>query len=171
MESNIQKSLHHLPNSTAWLLLRLISGVFIIEMLYVVFLLLALSPFASQYHLETTIGLWILQTIKFFLLTALIFKVVAPWGSTQYYLSNNQLIKYVGLTRRDETAYDLHLLKGIEFHQGWLGRQLNYGDIHLTFSSSGYHQDVVLMGIYGAKKYERVLREIFTKQPADLSLS
>ena len=155
---NLQQSRHHITNSTAWLLLRLVAGIFLLETAYVAFIALSLVPVFTSLHVEVTIGLWVLQTIKFLLLTAFVVAIVTPWASTQYYLTEHQLIKYVGLSRRDEEAYDLDILKAVSLHQGWFGRIFNYGDIHLTFSS-GNLTEPKLRGVYNPKKYGRVLRE------------
>jgi len=152
------QSRHHITNSTAWLLLRLVTAIFLVETVYAVFIMLSLAPSFSVLHIEATIGLWVLHTVKFIALIAVALMVITPWASTQYYLTGRQLIKYTGLSRRDEEAVDLDLLKTVALHQGWLGRIFNYGDINLVFSSSGYHRELRLYGIYNPKKYERLLR-------------
>lgn len=154
----LQKSRHHITNSTAWLLLRLCGGIFLFETAFVPFIALLLSPALGAFLTEVTLGLWVLQTVKFFLLCALTIVIVTPWASTQYYLTDQQLIKYVGLARRDEEIFDLDTLKSLSLHQGWFGRLFNYGDISLVFASSGYQTNLELRGAYNPKKYERHLR-------------
>ncbi len=103
--------------------------------------------------------LWLTQTLKFFVEICLVLTIVIPWASTHYYITDRQLIRYVGISRRDETIFDLENLKSIELHQGWFGRLFNYGNILLTFSSSGYTEKTTLFGVYNPKKYERFLKE------------
>lgn len=156
--NELQISQHHISNSAAWLLIRIFAGLFLLETAYVVFLLLSLSPVGSEYHDLSIKLLWLLQTIKFALEIGLVLSLVSAWAGVNYYISQDQLIKYAGLSRRDESVYDLKILKLVELHQGWLGRFFNYGDIKLLFSSSGFNETIWLRGIYNPKKYERVFR-------------
>lgn len=155
----LQKSTHHINNSAALLIVRLVLGLFFIETAFALLIFLASSAPLEGYRTAALNVLWLTQTIKFFIEIGVVLSIAVPWASTQYYISDSQLIRYVGLSRRDETIFDLATLKTIELHQGWFGRIFNYGNISLTFSASGYTEKTTLYGVYNPKKYERYLKE------------
>lgn len=152
----LQVSTHHISNSVVWFLLRIIAGLFLIELSYAVIILIIGENFGESFNFQFNLTLLV---IKFILEIIFVFYISVAWGAINYYLSRHQLIKYTGLSRRDDISYDLNSLKSVELHKGFLGRVFNYGDLTVTFSSSGYHEKINMHGIYNPKKYERVFRE------------
>jgi uncharacterized membrane protein YdbT with pleckstrin-like domain len=159
----LQQSRHHVTNSGALLIARLVIGLFLVETSYAFLLFIAASEPLENYQTVAINLLWVAQTLKFLVELGVVLAVVIPWAATNYYLTDRQLIRYVGIHRRDETIFDLATLKSIELNQGWFGRILNYGDLSLTFSSSGYTEKTTLYGVYNPKKYERYLKETLGK--------
>lgn len=151
-------SVHHVPNSIASLLIRVVGTLFLVNTAFVVFLLVALFV-PSDYYTASITTLWILFTVQFIVSAMLLWRIITPWGSVQYYIQDNKLIFYHGFMGRAEHFYDLNSLRTVILRQSVLGKWLNYGNLELTVAASGYREDVTLHGIYNPKKYERALRE------------
>lgn len=154
----LQESNHHINNSVAVVLFRLVAAIFLTETVYALLLWLATTPVAENSHSFTIYFLWLIHTVKFFVEIGLMLAIILPWAGVSYYIDKDHLIRYVGIHRRDEKIYDLGLLQSLELHQSWLGRLFNYGELILSFETDKVDQ-LTLAGIFNPKKYERVLRQ------------
>lgn len=160
-------SSHHIQQSIVLLMVKIIALVFAVETVYALLLAFFLfSGAGAEFHDAVFSFLWFIQTAKFLLLVYLILATIIPTVTTNYYVSEHHLIKYEGLLRNDETIYELNKLRSVKLHEDWLGRLLNYGDLLIVVSSSGYHEEVKLTSINNPKKYERVLREFLSEPGA-----
>lgn len=154
------RSSHHIRGSVLLLVLRIAGILLLIETIYALFLWIALnSNVASDYYNVVLSTLLVSHFIKFIFELGAVGVAIFPWAITQYYLSQHQLIKYVGFLHTDEKFYELGDIRSIELEQSWLGKLVNYGTITINFSSSGFHEVVRMNGIYEPKKYERILRQ------------
>lgn len=152
-------SRHFLRGSILLLGLRVFWWMFTVDALYA-----GILYFFMQYGLNisesvTFTILWVLHLAKFLLLLWVVLKLSMDWATRTYYLAGHHLVRYHGILEVDEAIYELQSLKSLHLKESIIGRLLNYGDIYLTLSSSGYREDVVLRGISHARRYERVLRD------------
>lgn len=154
---DIQLSTHHIPNSVAWFLVRLLGLLLALDTAFAVLLLVTLLLPDSLY-VSATIALWVIFTVKVVFAAVVIWRLTVAWGATQYYLQAGKLIRYHGFLERNEQFYPLDGLRMVQLNQGVLGRWLNYGDIELALSSPGLNEPVKMVGVFNPKKYERVLR-------------
>jgi predicted membrane protein len=154
------KSSHHIRGSVLLLVLRIAGLLFLIETIFALFIWIALSSNIAQSYYNIVLSTLLFgHTVKFVFELGAIGAAIFPWAVTQYYLSQHQLIKYVGFLHSDEKFYELGDVRSIELRQSWLGKIVNYGTITINFSSSGFHEIVHMNGIYDPKKYERILRQ------------
>jgi uncharacterized membrane protein YdbT with pleckstrin-like domain len=163
--TQVAQSRHFMRGSILLLSIRVFCWMFLVETLYAGVLFgLTRSPGLIPEAIAFNV-LWALHTVKFVFLVVVTLKLVTDWATTTYYLANHHLVKYHGIFEVDEAIYELQSLKSLHLKESIVGRLLNYGDIYLTLSSSGYREDVVLCGISHARRYERVLRD-YLKQNA-----
>jgi uncharacterized membrane protein YdbT with pleckstrin-like domain len=157
--SKLPQSFHHIRGSVILLLLRIFFSLFIVDTFYAsVLIYFLLSDFATDYHAFVFSLLWILHTAKFILQAYVIIFLIIRWATTTYYIHDHELVRYQGAMQPSETIYELNFIKSVDVSESWLGRLLNYGDVMLAISSSGYRQDVKLQGIADPIKYERIFR-------------
>lgn len=171
--AQVAQSRHFMRGSILLLSLRVFGWMFLVETLYAGVLFgLSQSPGLIPEAIALN-ALWALHTVKFVFLVVVTLKLVTDWATTTYYLADHHLVKYHGILEVDEAIYELRSLKSLHLKEGLFGRLLNYGDLYLTLSSSGYREDVILHGITHARRYERVLRDYLaqgsaTATPVDL---
>jgi uncharacterized membrane protein YdbT with pleckstrin-like domain len=159
-KNNIQKSYHHIRGSVILLALRIFFSLFVVDTVYAALLVLFLfTNYATEYHAYVFLLLWLLHTAKFVLQAYVLLFLVIRWATITYYIHDHQLIRYQGAYQPDETIFELDFIKSVDLNESWLGRLLNYGNIILVVSSSGYRQDVRLEGIADPQKYERIFRD------------
>lgn len=85
--------------------------------------------------------------------------LVLRWATTNYYMSEHQLIVRKGIIKTDEVSYELTHVRSVELDQSIIGSFFNYGNIKLVLAVSGYHEEVTMHGLGDPKKYEHILRE------------
>lgn len=160
MNKDMPVSSHHIQDSIILLTVKIVLTIFFIETIYALLLAFFLfSRAGADYHDFVFAFLWLIHTAKFFLTVYAVLMTITPWATINYYISDNQLIKYKGLIQVDVSIYELGKIRSITLHQSWLGRLLNYGDLKIVIAASGYHEEVALNAIDNPKKYERILKE------------
>ena len=139
--------------------------MFLIDTLYAILLMAIIFGGINQVYFQSTVTvLSILHFAKFFIEGVLVLRIVAEALTTQYYITETELISVVGIFNQHEKVYDLTKLRTIEVHESWLGRNLQYGDIHLIIASSGLSENIWLRGIRNAHQYERLIRQVTLDQ-------
>lgn len=156
----IEGSRHFLRGSVILLGLRVVGLLILVEALFalaVSLLYLNETSLAAAFA-SSPVLLWSLYALKIVLLVVFLLRLVLDWATTIYYIGDHHLVKYHGILERDENVYNLQSLRTVRLHQHWLSRLLNYGDLYLIFSASGYRDELWLRGILNAHHYEQVLR-------------
>jgi uncharacterized membrane protein YdbT with pleckstrin-like domain len=154
--------LHHILQSAPHLIWRVFLFFFCVETLFAALLFaLIYTSIGEQYSFGSFTLLWILHTAKYIFEMYILFKLISSTISVTRYISGYKLTVFRGLVSQSEKVYDLNQLKNIEIRQTWLGRNLHYGDIHLTLTSSGFSEIVILENVQDSRKYERFLRDTF----------
>lgn len=166
---HLPMSQHHIKESVVLLLMRILFTLAFIELIYLVFFLLALTPNLDEFRVLLSTVVVIGYFFKGFLEIIFIFRLIIAWATTSYYLSETELIKHTGLLRVEEEVYDLLNLRGAHRHQSWLGKRLNYGTLHLDLAYFGYNKTISLRGIRSPKKYLHILEEHLLKNQAKKS--
>lgn len=100
--------------------------------------------------------LWIIHTLKSFLIIYLILYLVLKWISTIYYISEEHLIRQRGVLNIKENLYQLQDIEAVSMNQSWLGRLFNFGDVHITFMIARQKEEVELYATNSPQKYERL---------------
>lgn len=142
------------------MLLRVFTILFVVDTGYA--LILAAFFFGDAVTNFGTISLgllWLMHTVKFLVIVGLVTAVIADDATTDYYISGHHLIRRTGFMQKKEHIYELGKLRMIDVYQSWLGRLLNYGTLTMTFSSSGYQENITMNGVSDPTKYERILRK------------
>ena len=141
----IEHNVEQLHLSATVLVMKMAFLLFILDSAFLLLLLgfFVLGNYPDAHH-HYTIFLVVAQTIKYILLTAVAIQLVTRWSSRNIYISGHHLIISSGVTRRTQKVYELEQLRLVEVRQDWLGQQLKFGNILLTFAASGFKQDVVL---------------------------
>lgn len=152
-ESNPKLSLHHLRLSIPLLVIRVVLAVMLIE------LSAGLAFGALQVIFGTTIGpsaVWWIGVAKSLIELGVVLRVVLNWATIVYYIRDHQLVKFRGIIELDESVWELRSLKTVKLHQNWLGHFLGFGNLAITFSSSGYREDIVLKDLARARACEQL---------------
>jgi hypothetical protein len=162
----VPKSQHHIRPSVILLALRIAALLLIIETIYAIFLWIGLKTNVSEEYYRTILSvLLVLHSLKYFAELAAVAVAIFPSLISHYYLSEHQLISYVGLISIEEKFFELSDMKSIVLEQSIIGKLFNYGSLVVEFSSSGFHEKVYLYGIHDPKKYEHILRTSLDEQP------
>lgn len=160
------KSRHHIRPSVILLALRIVSLLLVIETAYAFILWISIYGNFAEGYFETVLTvLLLLHTLKFLVVIVAIGIALFPSLISHYYISEHQLISYVGLINTEEKFFEFTDMKSIKLKQSALGRLLNFGSLIVELSSSGFHEKVHLYGIHNPKKYEHILREYLKEQP------
>lgn len=169
MNPTLPTSAHHIRESAILLSIKvaaaLVLGGIMYSLLMIVFFFGGIANDSPQLML---IILWILYTALFIIETYAVLFIVLQWARRAYYLSEHHLIRYQGIMQLDEHIYDLQNIRSVDVYENWLGRLLNFGDIHMTIAASGYHEEIWLRGIAEARKYERVFRGFLEPEPENV---
>lgn len=161
------KSRHHIRPSVILLALRIISLLLVIETVYAFILWISIFGNIGEGYFETVLTvLLVIHTLKFLVVIFAIGAALFPSLISHYYISEHQLISYVGLINTEEKFFEFTDMKSIKLRQSAIGRLLNFGSLIVEFSSSGFHEKVYLYGVHNPKKYEHILREYLKEQPA-----
>lgn len=158
--THTENSLEQLHLSATVLVFKLALLLFMLDAAFLLLLLgfLALSNYPDAHH-HYTLLLVAVQIVKYVVLTIVTLQLVAKWSSRNIYVSNQHLVIASGVTNKKQKVYDLEQLLTIELQQDWVGQQLNFGSIHLTFAASGFKQEVVLTEI----SHPEVCSKLFQK--------
>lgn len=142
------------------MLLRVFVILFVVDTGYALILAAFFFGDAATNFGTISLGLlWLMHTVKFIAIVGLIAAVIIDDATTDYYISGHHLIRKTGLIQKKEHIYELEKLRMIDIYQSWLGRLMNYGTITMTFSSSGYQENITMTGVSDPTKYERILRQ------------
>ncbi len=153
-------SKHHIKGSAALLLLKFIFFGATTELLYFILLaLILLTPIFSTYSEPAFIVLSLAFFVKIIFETFVIFRTLISWASTSYYLSENYLVKHVGVIKIQEDIYELKNIRTIHRDQSWIGKKFHYGTLTLELAYFGYNKKIKLLGIRNPKKYQKILEE------------
>ena len=153
---NTEQLLEHLQPSIVVILLRIVAAMFVLDTLYALFIFAFYGLYDLQeWHDSYILGLVLIHTVKFVVITAIVIKLFVDWASRGYYLSGHQLIEKVGILNRTEITHDLSQVKEVVIKRSWLGRKLNYGTIILTLAGSSATQDVYIRDVKDAVEYKR----------------
>lgn len=150
---------HHIPQSSVVLVLRIILAVFVIDIAGMVIGSLFFGS-STPFSLTSTASFAILLLFllgKLILEFIIIGAIVVITESTEYYLTDEQLIIRKGVLTQDELVYELSQIKTVKRHESLLAKILGYGDIYMTFAASGFREDATLNNIHEPKKYEHFL--------------
>ncbi|HEY1074708.1 MAG TPA: PH domain-containing protein [Patescibacteria group bacterium] len=156
------RTIHHIRESVIPISLQLITGLFLINGLYAVILAYLLLPEINVVQNEPVLSIAFLlacHAIAFILQVVVSLKLLLPWIGRNYYIAGNHLIRTQGVIVADEDVFDLHSLRSVHIHENWLGRLLNYGDIHILVAASGYRAEVIINAITNPREYERIFRK------------
>lgn len=148
-------TLEHLQPSVLVIVLRLLGVLLLFDAVYSLLLLgfFGLNN-AHEWH-NSYIGLlWVLNIVKYVVISGAVVKLFADWTGRAYYLSGHHLIERLGLINTTETTYELSQVKSVVLSQTWLGHRFNYGTIKLTFAGAGGSQDVRLRDIHNPNSYK-----------------
>jgi uncharacterized membrane protein YdbT with pleckstrin-like domain len=169
MTPDLPTSAHHIRGSVILLTLKVGGLLLITGAFYAAFLLIfifgGVGDDLSRFVLYL---LWGLHTVKFFIEVYVTLYLVTHWARTSYYLSEHHLIRYEGIMQVDEHLYDLRAVRSVDVYENWLGRLLNFGDIHMVVADSGYREDLWLRGIAAPRKYEKVFRGFLEPEPKNV---
>lgn len=157
MESIATKQqVEHLQPSVVVIVLRLLAALFLLD---TVLALLIVGFFAlnnaHDWHNSYILFLLLAQTIKYFVVTALIIQLFSEWAGRAYYLAGHHLIERLGLVNITETTYELSQVKSVIVKQSWLARRFNYGTIQLSFAGGGKEKEVTLRDINNPMAYKQ----------------
>jgi len=170
-DSLSKQSIHHLRLSIP----RLILLMFAAFSIYVLALGTGLLVFGGTFSLlpSDNFGLWFFVSFASLILFLVNVRQVLDWATVVYYIRNDhQLVRIRGIFDREEASWELRSLKTVKLHQNWIGHLFGFGDLAVTFSSSGYREDVVLHGIAQATSCEHIFHEYLAeatekKRPSD----
>lgn len=163
--NTLPNSQHHIRGSILLLGIRVFLALFTVEALYsVVLLYLLIVAGTESYHNLLVTILLIINACKFGIEAYVILRLIVRWAATTYYLSEHQIIYRSGIIDFEQDIYELNDLHSVNLRQNWLGRLLNYGDIEITLSASGYRSELILRGIADVKGYEHVLHGFLEKR-------
>lgn len=171
MKEHRETSIHHIRGSSILLTVRIFICLFLIDTVYAGILLILISnniEFVD--HITLLMVLWIIHTVKFFIIVFFMMGLILPWVSTVYYIGDHHLIKFSGIWRKNEVIFDLYNVRSVSMHENWLGKLLNYGDVNVIISGSGYREEVHIKGITDPKKYERIFREYLNDSLNNISM-
>jgi uncharacterized membrane protein YdbT with pleckstrin-like domain len=153
---NLPISKHHIRLNVFLLVIRVFAVLFLANTAYGIVLYLIKD---SDFLQDLGLALWVGHIILFLVETFIVLQFVAIWATTNYYLTDKELIVTKGILVERDLSNELHAVRDVELRQSWLGKKLNYGDVVVTFSASGgYHKDVILDGIKNPREYERIVR-------------
>jgi membrane protein YdbS with pleckstrin-like domain len=142
---HVEHNVEQLHQSVVVLVMKLALLLFLLDS---AFLLLLLGfTFLGNYpnlHHHYFVLLVVSQIIKYVVLTFMALWLVTTWASRNIYISGHHLVISNGIENRKQTMHELQQLRSVEMRQSWLGRQMKYGTISLTFAVSGYKRVVVL---------------------------
>ena len=159
MDKNLPVSAHHIRLSLIPVSVRIVGGIFLIDTVYaLVLLVLASFSVGSTYVSQVFIGLLLLHVLNFLFEVGLVLQTVLEWATTTYYINDEHLIRRSGVVRFQEDVYSLHSIRFVNVEEHWLSKMLNYGSVQLTFGMAGYREHVKLKGIVNPKKYEQLFR-------------
>lgn len=150
---DIKLSLYHLRLSIPYLALRVLGAYILI--LIASYTVLALMSMLAELVVSTS---WVLLASSLLQLIVLL-KFVLDWATVVYYIRDHQLVQFRGIVELDEFTWELRSLKTVKLHQNWLGHWFNFGDLNITFSSSGYREDITLIGLARVRQTEHIFRE------------
>lgn len=153
-----KQSIHHLRLSVPRLILLMLGAYSI----YVLALGVGLLVFGSAFTIlpMNRVDLWWMLAVSALVLLLITIKLVLDWATVVYYIrSDHQLIRVHGIFAREESSWELRSLKTVKLHQNVLGHLFGFGDLEVTFSSSGYREDVILQGIARATHCEHIFHE------------
>lgn len=160
---DLKQSFHHLRLSIPLLVLRIIVAFLVVELGFG--LVLAFGTVLVPVEIGP-VPQWVVALVKSLVELVVILKLVLDWAAVVYYVRDHQLVRFKGIFELSESVWELRSLKTVKLHQNWLGNLLNFGDIAVTFSSSGYREDIVLRGIARARECEHVFHEFLAEATA-----
>src|ERR1044072_5230366 len=168
MQEDLPVSVHHMRKSVVSLAYKLILTLLVTEVAYLVVLLGLLSIFGDG---SNTVALYVflgaVHLVKMAFEGYFLVHIAVKWATTRYYLNRHHLVVCEGVLVIDETVFDLSNIRSVNHSAGWLGRMLNFGDLYISLSASGYHDNIWLYDIADPKTFERMFSHYLKERPID----
>lgn len=160
MADNTKPHLEHLQPSVLVIVLRLLGALLFLD---TILALIILGFFAlnnvHEWHNSYILFLLLANTLKYFVLSALVIQMFGDWAGRAYYLSGHHLIEQLGLVNITETTYELSQVKSVIVKQSWLARRFNYGTILLSFAGGDKEKVLTLRDINNPMVYKQYFDE------------
>lgn len=150
----------HLRPSVVVVVLRLLSSLFMLNILFVG-LLLGFFGLNSlhEWHSSYILALVVFAFINLGILSAIVIQLFSAWAGRNYYLIGHHLIERLGILNITEITHELSQVKSVVASQTWLGRRFNFGTIRLSFAGASGDQEVVIRDIADPTTYKRYFDE------------
>lgn len=150
----------HLRPSVVVIVLRLLSALFMLNMLSVGLLLgfFALNNL-HDWHASYIYALVLLALVNLGLLSTMVIQLFSSWAGRNYYLIGHHLIERLGILNITEKTHELSQVKSVVASQTWLGRRLNFGTIKLSFAGTSGDREVIIYDITDPSTYKRYFDE------------
>lgn len=168
MHNNIPVSKHHIRESAAVVILKILFIFITGELLYTfsLFLFLSNNPFEGT---EITFFIiWAMHTIFMVAESGFIMATVLSRLCTDYYLTEHAFVLHKGIIHVEEEIYELQNIRAVKRNQSWLGKIFKYGNVIFTIATANYQKDIVLRGIRKPKKYSHLVEELIAAQKSKM---
>ncbi len=153
--------------SGKYVLLRVVVTIFGVETIYALLFAMYFWLRPGQTMTKVIIlGLWVLHTLKFFLLVALVTDIIIRCLSMHYYITRHHLIINRGIVNNEEKVYELQQVRKLSISQDYLGKRLNYGNVQLLLGARGFEEDIVLHNITNPREVVKVIEQYLGDTPA-----
>jgi uncharacterized membrane protein YdbT with pleckstrin-like domain len=123
------------------------------------FTLFALSSLRISVGVGIMVALVVLVVIKATLLTLILVKMTSSWSQVSYYLTDRALIVKRGLLNSYEETYELANIRSVQLFQDFVGRTYDYGHVHLSITSWGMEEDVILTDLKDPRHYKTLFEK------------
>lgn len=156
--------------SGKYVLLRLIMTIFVVESVYGLLFLAYFSLNPDQALTRPImISLWIFHSIKFFILVALLTDIIIRYLSMHYYITRHHLIINRGIVNNEEKVYELQQVRKLSISQDYMGKKLNYGNVHLLLGARGFEENILLHDITSPREAVKAIEQYLGDTPTTTS--
>jgi uncharacterized membrane protein YdbT with pleckstrin-like domain len=161
--NTLPMSKHHLRESIALVILRVVVIFSAMGFLFISFLIIFLSnnPFENTpTTILTTVCVYLILNVStgIFILFFVIKRLLSD-----YYISEHALVIHKGLFTIEEQIYELKNVYAVKRSQSWWGRIFRYGDLIVNIAAANYQKEIRIHGIQKPKKYEKILEEFISR--------
>lgn len=139
--------------SVPLMLVRMLSGLFVLDTCYALIIVLFLWLTPMQMHGWLLLFLLLLHTIKFIVFTVFLLRLITQWQGKTVLITSHHLYIDEGLVHANDRIYELAQIQAIKLNQSWLGKMLNFGDICITLGSRSFSEVLELGGVANPQRY------------------